>query len=39
MKSFGWHSLDIGLRGNYALMSRYVQPATAPVPHLGLFEM
>lgn len=25
------HSLDIGLRGNYALVARYVRPATAPV--------
>lgn len=25
------HSLDIGLRGNYALVARYVRPAAAPV--------
>lgn len=31
MKSFGWDSMGIELCGNYAPMSWYVQPATAPV--------
>lgn len=33
MKSFGRDSMDIELRGNRALVSWYVQPATAPVSH------
>ncbi len=37
MKSFGWHLMNIESRGNYALMSWFVQTATAPV--LGLFGM
>lgn len=32
MKSFGWRWVDIELPGNYALISSYVLPATAPVP-------
>lgn len=33
MKTFGWHWMDIALRGHYAFMSWYVQPATAPVSY------
>lgn len=39
MESFGLQSMDIELRGNYTLMPRYVQPASAPLSRWGLFEM